>query len=99
MRAGPPQSERADGRAGRLVGRTIGGKFAIEAVVSSGAMGVLYRARQIALDKVVAIKVLHEDLGSKREFAARFHIEAKAASRLDHPNSIRILDFGEEPDG
>ncbi len=88
-----------DVRPESLLGRIIAGKFQIEAIIGSGAMGVVYRARQTALDKVVAIKVLHTSLGSKETFAARFHLEAKAASRLDHPNSIRILDFGEEPDG
>jgi serine/threonine-protein kinase len=62
-------------------------------------MGSVYRARQIALEKTVAIKVMHPDLLADKTFAARFHREAKAASRLDHPNSIQVLDFGEEPDG
>jgi serine/threonine-protein kinase len=82
-----------------LVGRTIAGKFAIEALIGSGAMGQVYRARQIALEKTVALKVLHPDLAGDETFAARFHREAKAASRLDHPNSMRVLDFGAEPDG
>jgi serine/threonine-protein kinase len=82
-----------------MVGQTIAGKFVVEGVVGTGAMGVVYRARQTSLDKVVAIKVMHPMLLSDPSFAARFHREARAASRLDHPNSIRILDFGEEPDG
>ena len=82
-----------------LIGRTIAGKFAIEAHIGSGAMGQVYRARQIALEKTVALKVLHQDLATDETFAARFHREAMAASRLDHPNSMRVLDFGAEPDG
>ena len=62
-------------------------------------MGQVYRARQIALEKTVALKVLHPELAGDATFAARFHREAKAASRLDHPNSMRVLDFGAEPDG
>jgi serine/threonine-protein kinase len=61
-------------------------------------MGAVYRARQIALDKVVAIKVLHRRLTSDARFVDSFHREAYAASRLDHPNSMRVLDFGKEPD-
>ena len=82
-----------------LVGRVIAGKFAIEAHIGSGAMGQVYRARQIALEKTVAVKVLHQDIARDETFAARFHREAKAASRLDHPNSMRVIDFGSEPDG
>ncbi len=62
-------------------------------------MGQVFRARQLALDKVVALKVLHQDLAGDEMFAARFQREAMAASRLDHPNSMRVLDFGAEPDG
>ena len=92
---GEPANERHE----RLLGRTIGGKYAIESFLGGGAMGAVYRARQIDLERVVAIKVLHSELGSDPAFTARFKREAKAASRLDHPNSVRIFDFGEDPDG
>ncbi len=62
-------------------------------------MGAVYRARQIALEKTVAIKVLHGEHAHDATFAARFHREAKAASRLNHPNSMQVVDFGAEPDG
>jgi serine/threonine-protein kinase len=82
-----------------LVGRTIAGKFIVEDLIGSGAMGAVYRARQIALEKTVAIKVLHVEHADDATFAARFQREAKAASRLNHPNSMAVIDFGEEPDG
>jgi len=82
-----------------LVGRTLAGKYRLEKVLGQGGMGAVYRARQLALEKNIAVKVMHKDLASDPTFAARFHREAKAASRLDHTNSIRILDFGEEADG
>src|SRR5580704_17134536 len=82
-----------------LVGRVIASKFAIEAVIGTGAMGVVYRARHIALDKPVAVKVLHQAVARDATSAARLRREAMAASRLDHANSVRIVDFGEEPDG
>jgi serine/threonine-protein kinase len=82
-----------------LVGRTIAGKFKLETWLGRGSMGTVYRARQMALEKTVAVKILHPELESDATFAARFHREAKAASRLDHPNSIRVLDYGQEPDG
>ena len=83
----------------RLIGRTIAGKFEVESFVGAGAMGAVFRARQIALDKTVAIKVLHGEHARDPTFAARFHREAKAASRLNHPNSVQVIDFGAEADG
>jgi serine/threonine protein kinase len=82
-----------------LIGRTIAGKFVIESYIGAGAMGAVYKAKQVVLEKIVAIKVLHRELTSDESFTARFKREAKAASRLDHPNSMRVIDFGNEPDG
>jgi serine/threonine-protein kinase len=82
-----------------LIGRTIGGKFTIESRVGGGGMGSVYRARQAGLNKVVAVKVLHKELLAEPTFASRFKREATAASRIDHPSSLRVIDFGEDPDG
>jgi serine/threonine protein kinase len=82
-----------------LVGRTLAGKFRIEAYIGGGAMGAVYKARQTALDKYVAVKVLHGQYADDPTFMARFQREAKAATKVDHPNSMRVLDFGQEPDG
>lgn len=82
-----------------LLGRTIAGKFVVDAAIGGGAMGAVYRARHFALDKDVAIKVMHRDLSRDPAYVARFLREAKAASRIDHPCSVRVIDFGEEPDG
>jgi serine/threonine-protein kinase len=87
------------GEADALIGRTIAGKFLIEKYLGGGAMGAVYLARQTALEKNVAIKVMHPRLAAEKTFATRFQREAKAASRLDHVNSVRMLDFGAEPDG
>jgi serine/threonine-protein kinase len=62
-------------------------------------MGKVYRARQLALDKPVVLKVLRQSLLSDERTVARFQREAKAASRLNHPNSISILDFGQSEEG
>ncbi len=82
-----------------LIGRTIAGKFAIVGFLGGGSMGKVYQARQLGLDKSVAVKVMNRALARDEAFAVRFYREAKAAARLDHPNSTRVLDFGEEPDG
>jgi serine/threonine protein kinase len=79
-----------------LVGRTVAGKFRIEAMVGRGSMGCVYRATQLNLKKTVAIKVLNPARPADGSFAARFKREAKAASRMDHPNSLRVIDFGED---
>lgn len=81
----------------RLLGATIGGgKYKIEEELGGGAMGRVYRGRHLALQKPVAIKVLHRKFQADPQFAQRFHREALAASRLDHPNVLRVIDFGDE---
>ena len=82
-----------------LIGTLIAEKFEILDLLGEGAMGRIYRARHIALDREIAIKVLHKHLGGEDRVAKRFHREAKAASRLAHPNSVHIIDFGRTPDG
>jgi serine/threonine protein kinase len=79
-----------------MIGRVIAGKYRIRSRVGGGAMGVVYDAKQIALDKRVAIKVLNDDLQQNKHFVARFQVEAKAASLLDHANSTRVFDFGKD---
>jgi len=81
-----------------LLGATIADNFRIAALPGEGAMGKVYRARQLSLDKIVAIKVLHPHLAGDRSVARRFHREARAASRLNHPNSLHIIDFGQTDD-
>jgi serine/threonine protein kinase len=82
-----------------FLGRVVGGKYLIDGFLGAGAMGRVYRATQRPLDKVVAVKVLHANLGADQGTLQRFMREAKAASRFDHPNSVAVFDFGIEPDG
>jgi len=77
---GEPESPQAT-TGDPLEGRVVGGKFEVEKVLGSGAMGSVYRARQTALDRAVAIKVMHRQLEQDAAYAARFDREAKAASR------------------
>ncbi len=92
--AGPPSVTRDP-----LIGRSLGGKYTISALIGAGGAGSVYRARHVMLQKDIAIKVMHPSLRKDPTFGARFHAEALAASKLDHPNVLRVLDFGEEPDG
>jgi serine/threonine protein kinase len=98
-RSGSDESDRAPSGPDPLIGTLIAEKFEITALMGEGAMGRIYRARHLALDRMIAIKVLHKHLGGEARVAKRFHREAKAASRLSHPNSVQILDFGRSGDG
>ncbi len=82
-----------------LIGRKVGGKFVIESRIGGGAMGDVFLAKHIALDSHIALKVMHDELAKDPRFAERFHREAKAASKLNHPNSVRVIDFGQDDDG
>jgi hypothetical protein len=62
-------------------------------------MGRVYRAEQTNLGRTVAVKIIHPHLVGEENAAARFITEARAASRLNHPNSVAIIDFGKSPDG
>ncbi len=81
------------------LGRVVNGKFRVEALVGQGGMGRVYRARHLTLDRAVVLKMLHRAYSGDPAVAQRFQREARAASRLDHPNSIAVLDFGEAEDG
>ena len=75
------------------------GRFVLEALLGGGASGEVYRAVHAVLRRPVAVKVLHPSLQYSQDYCARFYAEALAASQLDHRNVLRILDYGQEPDG
>jgi serine/threonine protein kinase/Tfp pilus assembly protein PilF len=72
------------------------GHYELVALLGAGGMGRVYRARDILLDREVAIKIISEDLTSSPEALARFKTEAKAIAALSHPNILAIYDFGTE---
>jgi serine/threonine-protein kinase len=82
-----------------LLGAVVNGKFRVEALIGQGGMGRVYRARHLTLDRAVVLKLLHKAYSTDPQIVQRFQREARAASRLDHPNSIAVLDFGEAEDG
>jgi len=82
-----------------LIGKLIGGRFEVISRLGAGGMGVVYRARQVGIDRIVAIKTLLKDRATDEKVVARFKNEARAVSRLNHPNTIRIFDFGQMDDG
>lgn len=83
-----------------LIGRGIAGdKLEIESILGAGSIGAVYLARHRGLHLPVAVKVLHRAFQRDVEFCRRFYAEALAMSRLDHPNLVRVQDFGQETDG
>ncbi len=82
-----------------LLGVVVEGRYKIESVIGQGSAGTVYKAIQELIGREVAIKVLHDYLVSDQEFIKRFTQEAKASSRLSHPNIITIYDFGVIPKG
>jgi len=82
-----------------LVGRVLGEKLLVDQRIGAGAIGVVYRAKHLHLLQPVAVKVLHGNLQRNTVFRQRFLAEARSAHTLDHPNVVRVIDFGEERDG
>ena len=82
-----------------MIGRTLPGGYIILDLVGIGGMGRVYRAEQTALSRTVAVKIIHPHLVGEENAAARFITEARAASRLNHPNSVGVIDFGKTDDG
>ena len=82
-----------------FVGKKIGGAYTVLELVGVGGMGRIYRAEHSMLGRTVAIKVIHPHLLGNPDLIASFYSEARIASRLNHPNSVGILDFGRSDDG
>lgn len=91
----PGSSEPADS----LIGKTLKGTYLVQGVVGGGGMGKVYRATHLTLDVPVALKVLKRELLDNPSLVQRFHREARAATRLRHPNVIAVTDFGQTEDG
>ncbi|GII77686.1 putative serine/threonine-protein kinase [Sphaerisporangium rufum] len=76
--------------------RLLGGRYELDGVVGRGGMAEVYRARDIRLDRVVAIKTLRADLARDHIFQARFRREAQSAASLNHPSIVAVYDTGED---
>ncbi len=82
-----------------LIGKVLAGKYRIDARLNEGGMGSVYKATHMLMEKTVAIKVLRPSLAADEKIVARFSREARAASRISHPNALSVTDFGEDEDG
>ncbi|MDP9227179.1 MAG: protein kinase, partial [Actinomycetota bacterium] len=81
-----------------FIGETLSGRYSFLTRIAGGGMGDVYRARDLLLDRPVAIKVLQPSLASDPDFVARFRAEARAAARLTHPNVVGVYDWGSADD-
>jgi serine/threonine protein kinase len=77
-------------------GRALGGRYRMEALLAAGGMGEVWAARDLLLDRPVAVKVLGWALAVDGRAAERLRREARAAARLEHPNIARVLDLGDQ---
>ncbi len=72
------------------------GRYRILSKIAAGAMGVVYRGERVQLGRPVAVKFLHPWIASQKTFLSRFENEARAMSRVGHPNCVSVIDFGVE---
>ena len=81
-------------RAG-LVGKVVGSRYEVRALLARGGMATVYEAVDLRLDRLVALKVMHPHLAADPGFVARFEREAKSAARLSHPHVVAVYNQGE----
>ena len=77
-----------------LVGKLLDERYELLEIIGRGGVGVVYRARRVNLERMVAVKVLHAALVEEAGFVGRFEREAAAMSRLYHPHCVAVIDSG-----
>jgi serine/threonine-protein kinase len=76
------------------LGRVVEGRYRVIEAIGRGGMGVVYRVEHLRMGKIAAMKVLHRDLADDPEVVQRFEREAAAVSKLHHPHTVQVFDFG-----
>jgi len=95
QRVSPPVVKPTD----PMLGRVVAGRYRLEARAGEGGMGIVYRARHVLIDRVVALKLIRPDLRGETHLRAWMLREARAANRVDHAHIIDIHDIGETEEG
>lgn len=81
------------------IGQVLGERYELVDLLGHGGMGAVYKARHIQMDRFVAVKMLLADLNDDETILARFFREAKASGKINHPNVVQLIDFGQAPQG
>ena len=76
------------------LGKVVDGRYRVLEVIGRGGMGVVYRVEHLRMGKIAAMKVLHRDLAQQPDVIGRFEREAAAISKLHHPHTVQVFDFG-----
>jgi tRNA A-37 threonylcarbamoyl transferase component Bud32 len=95
----PDPEVAADPDYDKLVGQMLDGRYHVQKKIGEGGMGVVFAARHAVIERPLAIKVLKREVMRDTATIRRFVQEAKAASRIGHPNIVDVTDFGTTPDG
>jgi serine/threonine-protein kinase len=99
LECGAEQPKTGSREADPCVGRLLGDRYEVGELIGVGGMGRIHRGLQRSLDRAVAIKFIHPHLMTSPMAVSRFLMEARAASRLSHPNVVNVFDFGRtDPD-
>jgi eukaryotic-like serine/threonine-protein kinase len=88
-----------DGGPDPYLGQTLRGEFRVDALIGAGAVGRVYRAHQLGVERNVALKIMHHDLAANDSLRARFQREARIAGSLCHPNLVNVLTLSEIEQG
>lgn len=95
----PPPRVRPPSGAPVPVPELVDGRYRVKSRLGEGATGAVYEVEHLELGRKMALKVLHEEIASQTQFEARFQREARTAAQLDHPNIVRVTDFGRTQEG
>jgi eukaryotic-like serine/threonine-protein kinase len=82
-----------------VVGNVVGGRYYVRRLIGEGGMGRVYEAEHIDIGKRVALKILHPAYSQTPDLVERLRREARAASKISHPNVVDVTDSGTTPDG
>jgi len=77
-------------------GQVLAGKYELVSVLGAGGMGKVWKGMHLGLGVPIAVKIMHPEIAASKDYVRRFRREAHAASILNHPNAVRVLDFGDD---